>query len=871
MNLPSTSLMLLYEQTQRLFSDADRITRALDWVDQVLPAFLPACRHELQSEHNRSGAIPLWKDWLESDAAHVIAEAGKGEVFRWRIEWLRILLEATVMLGQAPRDAALSRLADLELGTWRSGKALPPCFPDAFWRDMADYFMMASNPVEHEMDTTDPHARRIIFPLVLSEPVVDAGSETNVILAQFLFEPSHQSTGSVFLHPEHAALRCMDKLFAASFAHAAAITQKWTEASGTAMPGVRVQIRTVVPGHERFLSGVVLRGSSAGGALAVGLSRLYSGEAFDTDDLAVSFALAAAGDDAPNGRCHSVSGTDDKVRACAKQGIKRLLVAKEQQSSLVLYGHKHGVEIIGAEVVEEAVRALVPAARSHEVSCVEPKRIVLAYHRRAAADVYVSKLLEAELVKSGNFVFIDRHLPVGIAWAREIERQIQAADAVIPLLSSSSIASDMLASEMQIAHEARQRQQGRPRLLPIRIDYTGPLPERIRHILGPLQQATWCGRDDDNRLVDEIEFALRCSDAPSEQGCGARADDPIFASESSIDMEPFDGLVPLGSRYYIERGTDRAFLTSVEQRHSVILVKGSRQMGKSSLLARGLHQAEKSDVRVGLTDLQKLNVEDFTSLQSFYLAVARMLARQLDIPASLDETWVPGRSANLNFEEYLEDYVLSSKCPLIWAIDEADRLFFACPFGSEVFGLIRSWANERQGRPNSPWTNLTMAIAYATEAHLFITDINQSPFNIGTRFELKDFTMEQVQDLNQRYGSPIDDADMASFYALLGGHPYLVRRGLYALRMEGLSVPDFEKVADRDDGPIGDHLRRIITLLARNADQFSALQEILLGKPCPTFESFYHLRSAGIIVGDSIHDARVRCDLYTRYLKRHLS
>ena len=44
-----------------------------------------------------------------------------------------------------------------------------------------------------------------------------------------------------------------------------------------------------------------------------------------------------------------------------------------------------------------------------------------------------------------------------------------------------------------------------------------------------------------------------------------------------------------------------------------------------------------------------------------------------------------------------------------------------------------------------------MAIAYATEAHLFITDVNQSPFNVGTRLTVEDFTLSQVADLNERY------------------------------------------------------------------------------------------------------------------------
>ena len=103
----------------------------------------------------------------------------------------------------------------------------------------------------------------------------------------------------------------------------------------------------------------------------------------------------------------------------------------------------------------------------------------------------------------------------------------------------------------------------------------------------------------------------------------------------------------------------------------------------------------------------------------------------------------------------------------VWALDEVDRLF-SKPYASEVFGLFRSWHNRRQLEPDGPWSMLTMAIAYATEAHLFITDLHQSPFNVGTRLELSDFNLEQVSDLNNRYGAPLrDNADIAIFYALL--------------------------------------------------------------------------------------------------------
>ena len=48
------------------------------------------------------------------------------------------------------------------------------------------------------------------------------------------------------------------------------------------------------------------------------------------------------------------------------------------------------------------------------------------------------------------------------------------------------------------------------------------------------------------------------------------------------------------------------------------------------------------------------------------------------------------------------------------------------------------------------------------------------------------------------------------------------------------------------------------------------MRDILNGKPCPSAETFYKLRSAGILTGDSIDDARPRCRLYADYLRRHL-
>jgi hypothetical protein len=866
------SLRRLYDLTIRLFSDEERMTRALEWVDQVLPVFTDSCRRELHS--NELEGIGLWLDWLNGESSSVIEEAGKGDVYVWRITWLKRILHISSVLREEQQWMLPEYRAGLAQSCWSANQRIPDCFPLAFWYDLIDY--LCTPPQNTHGESGSGEIYTIYFPLVLSEPVVDGGSETNVILAQFVLEPVRRSVGGAFLHPCQTAVRCMDDRFAASFSQAVIAAKRDLAGAGD-LPDVRVLIQTVKPGHEKFLCGTMLRGDSGGGALAVGLLNLYTGQMRSDNRLAISFALNVAGTLVVDGKCHPVGGTDDKVRGCAKQGLTRLVVAKEQQLQLALYGHKHNIQIMGAKTVSEASKASVIPNESGPKHQAEhsPRNIVLIYHHRSAQDSQLVTILETRLKENGHDVFVDRHTDVGITWAAEIERRIHQADAVIALISSTSVTSDLLAGDLLTAHEAKQKNGQTPKLLPILVDYAGVIPERIGYILESLPQLSWKPNEDPIGLLQQIETALHqmtntLIDPPPVQVIAERS---WRDQEATVpdDLEPFDGLVPLNSKFYIERETDRPFLSAVANRHSVILVKGSRQVGKSSLVARGLHQAEQNGYRVAFTDFQKFSMGDPTSIQSFYLALGRMLARQLKIDASLEKLWTPGRSANLNFEEYLEDHILPQASPLLWAMDEVDRLFFATSFSNDVFGLFRSWANERQGRATSPWQGLTMTIAYATEAHLFIKDVNQSPFNIGTRFELKDFNLNQVAELNQCYGRPMHtDAELNRFFNFVGGHPYLVRRSLYAIVTEKMEMRSFESDIVRDDGPLGDHLRRIITLLAQNDENCNAVRQILSGKHCPSFEAFYNLRSAGIVVGDSVQNARIRCRLYEAYLSRHL-
>ncbi len=514
------------------------------------------------------------------------------------------------------------------------------------------------------------------------------------------------------------------------------------------------------------------------------------------------------------------------------------------------------------------VAAQVPAATTVKPTSVEASvpvpvesnaakmgEVVLLYKRNSEPDEQVLKLLEEQLRSSGYPVFVDRHLQVGMEWAREIERRVSNAYAVIPLLSATAVNSEMLAHEVEVAHEAAQK-TGRPRILPVRINFDGALPSPLAAILDGIQYTQWKGPQDSQSLIREITESLQS---------------PAKTVSRRIPLEAVGGAVPIDSRFYIMRPTDEEFHQALERKDSIILIKGARQMGKSSLMARGLQEARKAGSKVILTDFQKLNASHLESVEKLFLALSDWIAEQLDVDVVPADLWNSRRGPSMNFERFLRREILAKLSePLVWGMDEVDRLF-NCSFGSEVFGLFRSWHNERSLDPSGPWQKLTLAIAYATEAHMFITDMNQSPFNVGTRLVLADFTPPQAEELNKRYGSPLQDQrELDQFYDLVGGQPYLTRRGLHELASRNLSFPDFATQAARDEGPFGDHLRRLLVSLAGDNILCNSTRDMLSGRHNTPVEVFYRLRSSGLVSGESAREMKPRCKLYEQYLAQHL-
>ena len=74
---------------------------------------------------------------------------------------------------------------------------------------------------------------------------------------------------------------------------------------------------------------------------------------------------------------------------------------------------------------------------------------------------------------------------------------------------------------------------------------------------------------------------------------------------------------------------------------------------------------------------------------------------------------------------------------------------------------------------------------------------------------------------------------MSRYCHLVGGHPYLLHSGIFEMKRRGLTLSAFEALADDDEGPFGDHLRRILVLLARDPVLTEAVREVSAWQALP--------------------------------------
>lgn len=110
-------------------------------------------------------------------------------------------------------------------------------------------------------------------------------------------------------------------------------------------------------------------------------------------------------------------------------------------------------------------------------------------------------------------------------------------------------------------------------------------------------------------------------------------------------------------------------MRALSDQESIILIKGPRQIGKTSLQAQGVQKVKALGWRHALTDFQKLNSAQMASDDIFYKLLSATLARQFKFKYDFGSEWLDLFRPNLNMENFLRELLDAADEPLVWFIE----------------------------------------------------------------------------------------------------------------------------------------------------------------------------------------------------------
>jgi WD40 repeat protein len=290
------------------------------------------------------------------------------------------------------------------------------------------------------------------------------------------------------------------------------------------------------------------------------------------------------------------------------------------------------------------------------------------------------------------------------------------------------------------------------------------------------------------------------------------------------------GTLEPGAPSYLERQADRDLYEALH-RGEFCYVLTARQMGKSSLMVRTAARLREEGVAVAVLDLQAVGQN--LSVEQWYDGLLNLVGQQLDLEDELDDYWrEQTRFGPLQRWMAALHEVVLARAPgrVVIFIDEIDAVR-TLPFSTdEFFSGVRECYNRRAQDPE--YHRLTFCLLGVAAPSDLISDTRTSPFNIGRRIVLTDFTEEEAAPLAAglltspvapplgpvagrsspprsgvgSYSSPLDTASPPRFgegaggrgQSLLhrilywtGGHPYLTQRLCRAIA-ESLAQPSTE-------------------------------------------------------------------------------
>lgn len=228
---------------------------------------------------------------------------------------------------------------------------------------------------------------------------------------------------------------------------------------------------------------------------------------------------------------------------------------------------------------------------------------------------------------------------------------------------------------------------------------------------------------------------------------------------------------------YVRRQADEDLLAAIRA-GNFCYVLTSRQMGKSSLMVRAaVALRAQGDTRVAVLDLTALG-QNLTPEQ-WYRGLAIRAAQQFGLKKEVEEFWAAhAESSPLErWAHSLRDVVLErAQERIVIFVDEIDATRSVPFVTDEFFAAIRELYNRRA--EDTELRRLTFClIGVATPSDL-IQDARTTPFNVGTRIDLTDFSEAEAATLLPGLSRPeaVGRQLIERILYWTGGHPYMTQR-----------------------------------------------------------------------------------------------
>lgn len=343
---------------------------------------------------------------------------------------------------------------------------------------------------------------------------------------------------------------------------------------------------------------------------------------------------------------------------------------------------------------------------------------------------------------------------------------------------------------------------------------------------------------------------------------------PCTPTEDILPRYP-NGSIPLGSGFYLERTPIETQIDrELTKPGALVRIKAPNEMGKTSLLLRVLDRAKGSGARTVSLNLDRVDRSILSDLNQFLRLLCANTARQLQLKPQLDLYWDEDLGSKISCTTYFQEYLLAQiETPLIFALDEVDRVFEYPEVAKDFLPLLRSWYEEAKTLPI--WQKLRTIVVHSTEVYVPL-QLNQSPFNVGLPVQLNTFTQAEVQQLARCYGLDWDDEVRSQqLMQMVAGHPALVNIALYHLSRGEMTLTQLLDMAASPTGIYHDRLQRHWATLSEQPELARALATVMSATEPIALAPIlaYKLSSLGLI--DRSGDLAIpSCELYRQAFRQ---